>query len=165
MKTVYKVFAYLIAALVVVQAAAIAYAVFGLTKWIEDGATLDKAAIESDTTSFPGLVGFAVHGIFGTMVIPVVALLFVILSFFAKIPGGVMWALITFGTVVVQVVLGLAAHSVPGLGMLHGLVALVLFGVSITAAMRVGKAVASRSDTATTPAAPVTDATAAPSAG
>src|SRR4051812_29570215 len=37
MKGAYRVFGYLIAAEVVIQAAAIALAVFGLSKWIEDG--------------------------------------------------------------------------------------------------------------------------------
>lgn len=142
MKTAYRVFAYLIAALVMVQAAAVAYGFFGLGKWIEDGGTLDKAAMESVTTSFTGDVGLAIHGIFGTIVIPVVALLFVVCALFAKIAGGVRWALITLATVVVQVALGLAAHSVPILGLLHGIVALVLFGVAVTAAMRVRKTVA-----------------------
>ncbi len=113
MKTAYRVFAYLIAALVMVQAAAVAYGFFGLGKWIEDGGTLDKAAMESDTTSFTGDVGLAIHGIFGTIVIPVVALLFVVCALFAKIAGGVRWALITLATVVVQVALGLAAHNLP----------------------------------------------------
>ncbi|HEY8790732.1 MAG TPA: hypothetical protein VIM10_16610 [Actinopolymorphaceae bacterium] len=148
MKTAYRVFGYLIAALVMVQAAAVAYGFFGLGKWIDGGGTLDKAAVESDSTSFTGEVGLAVHGIFGTMVIPIIALLFIICALFAKIPGGVKWALITFATVVVQVVLGLAAHSVPVLGMLHGIVALVLFGVAVTAAMRVTKAAAARPDAA-----------------
>lgn len=142
MKTTYRVFGFAIAALVMVQAAAVAYGFFGLGKWIENGGTLDKAAMESDTTSFTGVAGLAVHGIFGTMVIPIVALLFIVCALFAKIPGGVKWALITFATVVVQVVLGLAAHSVPILGLLHGIVALVLFGVAVDAAMRVGRVVA-----------------------
>lgn len=160
MKTVYRVFGYLIAALVMVQAAAVAYGFFGLGKWIENGGTLDKAAMESDTTSFTGDVGLAVHGIFGTVVIPLIALLFIICALFAKVPSGVKWALITFATVAVQVVLGLAAHSVPILGLLHGIVALLLFGVAITAAMRVTKAVAARSDMST---ATLVDAPPAPS--
>ena len=72
------------------------------------------------------------------------------------------WALITFATVVVQVVLGLAAHSVPLLGLLHGIVALVLFGVAVTAAMRVTKAVAARSDVAAAATADATTADAPP---
>jgi hypothetical protein len=117
--------------------------------------------MESESTGFTGEAGLAVHGIFGTLVIPVVALLFVVCALFAKLSGGVKWALITLATVVVQVVLGIAAHSVPALGMLHGIVALALFGVAVTAAMRVGKAGSTRPDAATPvmadapPAAPV----------
>jgi heme A synthase len=149
MKTAYRVLCYVIAALVVVQAAAVAYGFFGLGKWIDDGGTLDKAALESDTTSFTGGAGLMVHGIVGSTLIPFVALLLIVVALFAKIPGGVKWALITFATVVVQVVLGIAAHIVPVLGMLHGIVALLLFGVAVTAAMRVTKAVAARPDAAT----------------
>jgi len=164
MKTAYRVFGYLIAALVVVQAAAVAYGFFGLGKWIENGGTLDKAAMESDTTSFTGDVGLAVHGMFGVFVIPFIALLFIICALFAKIPGGMKWALITFATVVVQVVLGLAAHSVPLLGLLHGIIALALFGVGVTAAMRVTKAVAAGSDVAAAATADAATADAPPAA-
>lgn len=142
MKTTYRVFGYLIAVLVMVQAAAVAYGSFGLDKWIEDGGTLDKATVDSTTTTVTGAAGLAVHGSVGVAVIPLVALLFLVCALFAKIPGGVTWALITFATVVVQVALGLGAHSVPILGLLHGIVALALFGVAVTAAMRVPKALA-----------------------
>ena len=47
MKTVYRVLAYAIAALVAVQAAAIGYAVFAQLHFIEDGGTLDAATFES----------------------------------------------------------------------------------------------------------------------
>jgi hypothetical protein len=144
MKTVYRVLAYLIAALVFVQAAAVAYGFFGLGKWVENGGVVDKAAMESDTTTFPGLNGLVIHGIFGTMVIPIVALLLLIASFFAKVPRGITWALIIVGTVVVQVTLGLSAHAVPALGILHGMVALALLGLAINAGQRVTKAVAAR---------------------
>jgi hypothetical protein len=105
---------------------------------------VDKAAMESDTTTFPGLNGLVIHGIFGTMVIPIVALLLLIASFFAKVPGGITWALIIVGTVAVQVTLGLSAHAVPALGILHGMVALALLGLAINAGQRVTKAVAAR---------------------
>jgi hypothetical protein len=144
MKTVYRVLAFLIAALVFVQAAAVAYGFFGLGKWVEGGGVVDKAAMESETTTFPGLNGLIIHGMFGTMVIPIVALLFLISSFFAKIPGGITWALIIVGTVAVQVFLGLFAHEVPALGILHGMVALALLGLAINAGQRVVKAVAGR---------------------
>ena len=47
MRTVYRVLAYVIAAVVAIQAAAIGYGVFAQMNWIENGGTLDKATIES----------------------------------------------------------------------------------------------------------------------
>src|SRR3954453_20034722 len=116
MKGAYRVFGYLIAAEVVIQAAAIALAVFGLGKWIEDGGTLTKSVMENDDTSINGVIGFAIHGINGTMIIPILGLLFLIISFFAKVPGGIKWASITFGLIVLQVLLGMFAHEVYALG-------------------------------------------------
>ena len=136
MKGAYRVFAYLIAAEVVVQAAAIALAVFGLSTWIEDGGTLNKAVMEGDDSSISGVIGFAIHGINGTMIIPILALLLLIISFFAKIPGGVKWAAIVFGLMVLQVALGIFAHEVYALGALHGINAFVLMGVAGSAGAR-----------------------------
>ena len=136
MRAAYRVLAFLVAGLVVVQAAAIAYAVFGLTTWVEEGGTLDKAAMESEDTTFDGLVGFIIHGINGTMLIPLIALILLIVSFFAKVPGGVKWAAFILVAVIVQVALGIFAHELPGLGALHGLNALILFGLAVMAGMQ-----------------------------
>jgi hypothetical protein len=96
------------AAEVVVQAAAMVYAIAGLGIWVDrDGGVLDKAAFESGESLFPEMVGLMVHGMNGMMVIPLLALLFLIFSFFAKVPGGVRWAAAVFVAVVVQVALGL----------------------------------------------------------
>ncbi len=132
MKNVYRVLAYAIAALVAVQAASIAYGVFGLASYIDSGGAVDK-----NTEGFPGVGGLIAHGIGGQMVIPVVTLALLVVSFFSKVAGGVRWALIVLGAVVVQVALGIFAHSLPALGAVHGIMALVLFGVAVTAAMRV----------------------------
>jgi hypothetical protein len=136
MRAVYRFFAGLIALEVLVQAAAVAYGFFGVGKYIDDGHTINKAAIEDANTSFTGLGGLALHGINGMMVIPLIGLLFLIVSFFAKVPKGVMWALITFVLIIVQVALGLFAHGIPALGILHGPNALLLFGVAVMALMR-----------------------------
>ena len=69
MRSVYRVLAFVVAAEVVIQAAAIAFAVFGLGKWVEDGGTLNKATMESDDGSVGGAVGFMIHGINGLRVI------------------------------------------------------------------------------------------------
>ena len=136
MRTAYRVFAYIIAAEVVIQAAAVAFAISGLFNWIDkDGGTLDKAAIESDV-EFTGVVGFIIHGINGMMLIPLIALIFLIISFFAKVPGGVMWAGVTLALVVLQVTLGLLGSEGPVFGMLHGANALAIFSVAVMAGMR-----------------------------
>ena len=137
MRTTYRVFAYVIAAEVAVQAAMIAFAVFGLGIWVDkDGGVLDKATSESEP-DFTGALGFAIHGMNGMMLIPLIALIFLILSFFAKIPGGVAWAARVFGLVVLQVLLGLFGHESAYLGLLHGINALAVFSVALMAGKRV----------------------------
>ena len=135
MRTAYRVLAYLIAAEVVIQAAAIAYAIFGLAKYVDDGAVIDKASQESGQT-FDGVVGFMVHGINGFMVVPALALILFVVSFFAKVAGGVKWAGILFALVIAQVMLGGVAHDYPVLGAVHGLNALAVFSVALLAAHR-----------------------------
>ncbi len=127
MRSAYKYLAYAIDALILVQAAAIAWAVFGLSKWIEDGNTLTKAKMEGDTFSFTEERGFMIHGINGQMLIPLIGLILLIISFFAKVPEGPKWAGMLFGGIVLQVALGMAAHGLPALGFIHGFWALLLF--------------------------------------
>ena len=134
MKTVYRVLAYAIAALVAVQAAAIGYAVFAQLHFIESGGTLDGATIESA----PGTGAFIFHALNGAVVL-LAALAMLIISFFAKIPQGVRWAVIVLVCTVVQIALGTLSRLVAEIGAVHGAVALVLFGVAVTAAMRVRK--------------------------
>jgi hypothetical protein len=136
MKSVYRALAYLVALEVVIQAAAVAFAIAGLGKWIMEGGVLDAAAMESESTGFTEEVGFMIHGINGQMIVPLIALLLLISSFFAKIPGGVMWAGLVLATVVVQVLLGIFGHGAPVLGLVHGAVAFVLFTFAVIAARR-----------------------------
>jgi hypothetical protein len=142
MKQAYRVLAFLIAAGVAIQAASIAYAMFGLIKWIEGGGTLDQST--ELTPALGGYTGFSWHASGGIFILPAIALLLLISSFFAKVPGGIRWALIVLGVTVLQVALGLFAHSVAGLGWLHGINALALFGTAMMAGMRVSRAVASK---------------------
>lgn len=127
MRSAYKYLAYAIDALILVQAAAIAWAVFGLSKWIEDGNSLTKAKMDGNTFSFTEERGFMIHGINGQMLIPLVGLVLLIISFFAKVPEGPKWAGMLFGGIVLQVVLGFVSHAVPALGFIHGFWALLLF--------------------------------------
>ena len=137
MKTVYRVLAYVIAALVAVQAAAIGYQVFAQLHWIEEGGTLDGAALE---TGAPGTGAMIFHSLNGATVL-LAALALLIVSFFAKIPHGVRWAVIVLVTTVVQIALGTLSRLLAPIGAVHGAVALVLFGVAVMAAMRAQKPV------------------------
>ena len=131
MKTVYRVLAYVIAALVAVQAAAIGYAVFAQLHWIEGGGTLDEASFESA----PGFGAYIFHAFNGATVL-LTALALLIISFFAKIPQGVRWAVIVLVCTIVQIALGTLSRLFAPIGAVHGAVALVLFGVAVMAAMR-----------------------------
>jgi heme A synthase len=131
MRTVYRVLAFLIAIEVLIQAMAIAYAIAGLGKWVEDdGGVLNKQVLDAESADFPGVGGFMVHGMNGMMIIPVLVLLLLIVSFFAKVPGGVRSAAILVLLVAVQVFLGIFSHSVPFVIVLHVLNAFAILGVA-----------------------------------
>jgi hypothetical protein len=136
MRTTYKVLAYLVAAEVVIQAMAVVWAMAGLGKWVQEGGVLDKALMESEGTPFPEIAGFIVHGINGTFVIPGIALVLVILSFFTKVRGAIKWAIIVFVLTVLQGQLGYLGHEVTAVAAVHGLNALALFGTALYAGRR-----------------------------
>jgi heme A synthase len=131
MRNVYRVLAGLIAVEVMLQASFIVYGDAGMGKYIEDGGVIDKAGMEaafdSGDAPFSEFIAFVLHGMNGMFVIPLLALLLLVSSFFAKVPGGVKWGAIVLGLVLVQVTLGLMGHSFPILGALHGINALLLF--------------------------------------
>ncbi len=142
MRKTYQILGNTIAALVVVQAAMIAWAFFGLTQWIsEDGGVLNKQALECTDCSgrFTAEWGFMFHMfIVGLLAIPLVTLALLVVSFFAKVPGGVKYAAILVGLVVLQViVLPMLSREVGSVfGALHGANALVILGVALMAAKR-----------------------------
>jgi hypothetical protein len=135
MKNAYRILADLIAVLVVVQAAAVAYGAFNVDKVI-DKAKDHGNTITDASSRLDGGAGYGLHGLVGTMVIPVLALALLVVSFMAHVPDGVKWATFVLLDVIVQVVLGYAAHSVPALGWLHGPNALVLFALAAYTARR-----------------------------
>ena len=141
MAKAYRVLAYLIAFEVALQAAFIAWGVFGLSHWIEGGHSLDKKTFDDRSTfHFTEERGFMFHGINGQMIIPLLSLALLVVALIWKGPGAVRAAAIVLGLVVLQVVLGMTAEDVPFLGALHGLNALLVFG----AAVRAGKGVSPR---------------------
>jgi heme A synthase len=135
MRTAYRLLAFAIAALVGVQAAAIGYAVFAQQNWIDNGGTLDKAALES---SVPGTKALVFHALDGGVIL-LLALALLIISFFAKIPQGVRWAVIVLLWTIVQIALGTLSHLFAVIGAVHGAIALALFGVAVRAAMQTRK--------------------------
>jgi hypothetical protein len=148
-KRVYAVLAFVISGLVAVQAAVAVWAESGLFLWIaRDGGTIDRSTLESDAAlPFPEVNGFVVHGINGMTVIPVVALLLLVFSFFAKVPRGVAFAVAVAVLVALQVTLGVLGHQVSIAGFAHGINALLLFTTALLAGLR-----AWRSATAVQPA-------------
>jgi hypothetical protein len=150
----FRILNYVIAAEVMIQAAMIAWAVFGLAKYVDDGHVINKDKFESDDIPFDGVIGFAVHGINGAMVIPLIALILLIVAFFAKVPGGVRFAAIMFVLILVQAfVLPILADGAPFVGMLHGINALAILGMSIAGAKMGATAVAGHTTAPATPAA------------
>jgi hypothetical protein len=144
MRSVYRVLAGLIAIGVVVQAMSVALGWFMALKDMDNGAVIDK------NTDFN--LGQVTHSIVGIMVIPVLALLLLIVSFFARVEGGIKWALFVLGLVVLQIALAFAAWGLPAIGALHGLNAFALLAVASMAARKA----------AGPPAAAATEAPAAP---
>jgi hypothetical protein len=136
MRTAYKVLAYLVAVEVAIQAMAVVWAVAGLAKWVQGGGVFDKAAMESEGMPFPEVAGIFVHAINGTFVLPGIALVLLILSFFTKVRGAIKWAVIVFVLTVVQGQLGFLGHEFTAVAAVHGLNALALLGAAVYAGHR-----------------------------
>jgi heme A synthase len=141
MRRTYQVLAWLIAGLVAVQAAVIAYFGSGESRYIDAGGVIDKAMIESleagGEAPFPEVIGIPIHGLNGGMIIPVVAIALLAVSFGTRRPGARKWAAIVVGLVIVQVMLGFSQGGLPALGLLHGTNALLLFAAAVYAGARV----------------------------
>ena len=140
MKRVYEVLAFLVAIEVVVQASLMVWGVAGLGLWVDDGNELTKDTFEDAFNGgerpFPEFLGLMLHGMNGMMVIPAIALLALIASFFSKVPKAPLFSLAVLLLVVAQVTLGLFGHSHSELGALHGINALVLFSTAAWTGIR-----------------------------
>lgn len=141
MRKVYVVLAWIIAGLVVVQAASIAFGFGGMSSYVQSGGVVDKALIESRQADFVGVLGFPIHGMVGGTLIPLTAFLLVVVSFFTKVRGARTWALIVFGLVALQITLGYSIVDMPYLGLVHGANALAVLLVSVFAALRVRRSI------------------------
>ncbi|WP_018296107.1 hypothetical protein [Corynebacterium lubricantis] len=140
MKTTYQVLAYLISALVMVQAGSHAWSSAGAVKFIQEGGTLDMTGASG--IQFPEIYGIVIHSMNGMYVIPVVALVFLIVGFYTQTKYGLVLAIATAVLVGIQVTLGITAAGLPFLALLHGMNALLIFAVALVAAIymrRVGR--------------------------
>ncbi|HUS22252.1 MAG TPA: hypothetical protein VMZ66_09605 [Aeromicrobium sp.] len=140
MRAAYLWLARLIAVLVVVQAMTIVFAVSGLFNWItEKGGSLDASVVKSwdDTPpTFTGAIGHLLHVEVGEKLMPALALLLLIVAFFAKVSQGVAIALVLLVLVILQILAGMNADNMPYLGLWHGLNAFLIFGAAMAAAMK-----------------------------
>jgi hypothetical protein len=142
-RNVYRVIAQLIAFAVVVQVAVIAFGLFGI--WND----VDNGKVVSD--GYEGNGGFAIHSILGSGVIPLLALLLLVISFFVKVDGAVKWAGLVVLAVAVQITLAFISFGVPAVGLLHAANAFLIAGAASMAARRAGSG--SNDETAPAPAA------------
>ncbi|SDT53607.1 hypothetical protein [Jiangella sp. DSM 45060] len=126
MRATYRVVSGLIALAVVFQAAMIAFGTFGFIHEIEDGAIFT-------TDTDPPNAGPMLHAIGGTLVIPLLALVLLVVSFLAKVRRGVTWAALVLLGVVVQITLGYAAFELPAAGLLHAVNAFAILTLALVA--------------------------------
>ncbi|WP_106813655.1 hypothetical protein [Microbacterium timonense] len=138
MRIAYRIISFVICALVALQAASHAWASAGFSLYLAEGGVVD-AATQEGPPPFAEALGFMIHGMNGMFVIPALALVLVIVSFFARVRHGVLFALGVLGLVVLQVTLGLLGHGLPLLGFLHGINALLLFTTALLAGLNASK--------------------------
>ncbi|PZF79192.1 hypothetical protein [Jiangella anatolica] len=148
MRATYRVLSGLIALAVVFQAAVVAFGGFGFIRELDDGAVITA---DSDAPN-PGPM---LHAIGGTMVIPLLALVLLVVSFFAKVRGGVKWAALLLLAVAVQITLGFAGFQLPALGLLHAANAFVILTLALLGVRAAGAATPAASDETTGDAARV----------
>ncbi|KRC59176.1 hypothetical protein ASE14_15485 [Agromyces sp. Root81] len=137
MRRFYSGLAWAIAAGVVVQAAAIAFAFGGVLNRVSEGDVIDKALLESGGAGGTGELGFWIHAIGGAAMLPLLAAVLLVISFFVRAKGARLWATLTLALIVLQVVLGFSLTDLPYLGLIHGANALAVVAAAVIAAMRV----------------------------
>jgi len=134
------VLGYLVSGLVVVQAAMIVWGVSGLFRWIAGGGVLDAATLEErGEPHFTEELGFAVHALNGTFLLPAVGLALLIVSFFTRDRRAMELAGLVVVLILVQQQLGFIGSEIPVAGAFHGINALLLFSVAALAGRRMGK--------------------------
>ena len=134
MRKVYLVLAWMVVAEVVIQAGSIALGMGAMSHHMSEGGVVDKASLEDGELSWVGEIGFPIHYINGGLVVPVLALVLLLVSFFAHVERGRRAAALVFVLVLVQGSLGYSITDSPYVGAIHGANALAVFGASLYAA-------------------------------
>lgn len=133
MRTAYRSLAWVICALVMLQAASEAWFASGVGKHLAEGGTIDL----SDTSGplpFTAAWGLVIHTISGTYVIPVAAALLLLTGYLTHSRRALILAVVVAVLVATQITLGLNAHLFTFLAFLHGFNALLIFGTALGAA-------------------------------
>jgi hypothetical protein len=151
MRRIYSGIGWVVAFLVVVQAGAIAVGFGGMMHFVDGGGVVDKALTESRTLgNFTGEVGFPVHALVGGLILPLLALVQLIVSWFTRAPGASWLAAGLFLLILIQGTIGYSIKDLPYLGALHGINAFAVLAVAVAGALRLraaARASASTSDT------------------
>lgn len=137
MRKVYSGIGWVVAFLVVVQAGAIAVGFGGMMHFVDGGGVVDKALTESRTLgNFTGELGFPVHGLVGGLLLPLLALVQLIVSWFTKVRGASWLAGGLFLLILIQGTIGYSIKDLPYLGALHGANAFAVLAVAVVGALR-----------------------------
>lgn len=136
MRKTYWAISWMIAACVVVQAAAIALGFGSVLHHVAEGGVVDKVLLDDPDSSMTGSIGFVIHSIVGSFVIHGLALLLLVIAFFAKVHHGVRWAAALFALIFIQGSLGYMIRDLPYAGALHGATALGVLVVAVVCARR-----------------------------
>ncbi|MBN9613853.1 MAG: hypothetical protein J0H64_10460 [Actinobacteria bacterium] len=135
MRKTYRVLTLIALIEIIVQAGAVAWAQFGLARYVAEGNTINKAMLECRDCgmNFVEEYGFMVHGMNGAMIIPAIGLILLIVSFFVKNRTLTIWAAVAFVLILIQSqVLPMLSRDMPGFGAVHGVTALALLLVLVT---------------------------------
>lgn len=127
MRTAYKVVAHIIAAAVVIQAALIAWSMFGLIPSLENGTVPGEPPLTA-----------MLHGMIGMYVVPVLVLVLVVVALLAH--AGLKWALWLLLAVAVQIALAFLAFDAAWVGALHGINAFTIIALAEVGARAVAHA-------------------------
>jgi heme A synthase len=148
LRTIHRYWASLITLAVVVQIGFAGYGAFDAADKLGNG-SIDEDTFED---------GFGLHAALGSLLVPA-GLLLLLVSFGTRSRSRILWSLLAFGLLVVQMILGWTGSELPAvLGFLHPVNALIILAVlgSFTGRMW-------REDRMMTAAAPTTAAAPPPS--